>query len=1344
MLSLDESAYHRRMSESATVGAGAQAVTPVTDDAARQAIEAIGGYAHQLLATVVAWIDLQPGQDLYVEVAEDYATATSTSVDATQVKRTAERITLRSKGVRDAIASYWTLKHANADRSVSLTYLTTAAIGREQGLPFPDDLPGLEYWRVCARRGSDVQPLRDALKKLGGDATLSAFLSSASDQQLRDQLLRPIRWLTQQASTDELKELALEKLLARSRQIADVTIWDCRKLLDRLLVRVLWIATQKANRRLSVVELQEAIEQSVLVQVPRQALAMAGTATHVDGNTTDIDAGDRPLPKPVALRTAIVADLAKQSAQRGFLVIQGGTGLGKSTLARLVARLIGGRWPIVDLRDMKADQANARLREAARLVDRRLAGIILDDLPVELDTSIEARLERVVTAAVAADCIVLVTCSRPPSNRLLSFAAGNCVMPAPAMDIDDVKEIVSQLGGDPEPWGPITHAICRGNPQLVHARLKRLQQLGWPTGEVLGGLDPSTPAHGADDERTAVRRRLQVEMEPPSRTFLYRLSIVGGYFDRRLAMSIGSVTPAIAAPGELLDWLNGPWIEDLGRGFFRLTPLLVAAGTQTLSAADVRAVQTAIVEDLTNRHPMSGALVSTALLHGMLIQHPAGLARLATLPVMHPDERTRAYIAREMMALQYFRTDRPLVAGNAPLSAMLRLAQFHVCVENEAWDTAETCAHRLMSEARDVDALGIGTGLELVALATVLPEFRMPKPVTGWLQLVLRAKHLLETGTGHTGTVARQGADALREAGDDAMHRTFFVVNAMRMPSVSALRSLFGELDALPTDVRNDLLLSFDKGPADRRLLTSNAWFHEHKQGALDGSAAASLYAEMGLLAEAWKQPKLSADCAVAQAVMLAEYADQPDAAMACIDDTEKRLGPHAELVRQRAKLLHQAGRDAEALVAQEKLAGVDPDDHVEQVFSAREAAISASRLGDWTQAIDQYRRLRAAATDNEGDMRIIAVGALGDIAWAQVQLGDVSAAVASLTDALNEIAQIKEDKPGLGHSTRLVVGQAAAQIDQWLSADDDAGRARYVMGLGICSQAEPIAELLAKPLHTLDLSWCQLALLELRHTNCHTVADAVRAWPAERQLTNMAMLLAKDRLEQSLRKQDWREWPALIAHYTAGMLWLRKKAYTPPLVRGAVPPVTADERQSPEASACYVNAALAMMTVLVSASPATNWDQTTQALAKALDGVDEWKELATHLSNNSSDAKKHATLIGQSLQRLGGDRTQLSPDELFVAHWYVADWLSTLDFRRSVSPLVAGLVAGDWERVCNEQSFLLRSPMQTVSEIQRACRAIEKPMDRLAKILSAASHAVRVRLPPGALELLQHSREST
>ena len=51
--------------------------------------------------------------------------------------------------------------------------------------------------------------------------------------------------------------------------------------------------------------------------------------------------------------------------------------------------------------------------------------------------------------------------------------------------------------------------------------------------------------------------------------------------------------------------------------------------------------------------------------------------------------------------------------------------------------------------------------------------------------IVVRAKHLLETGAGRTGAVARKGADALREAGDDEMHRTFFVVNAMRMPSVS-------------------------------------------------------------------------------------------------------------------------------------------------------------------------------------------------------------------------------------------------------------------------------------------------------------------------------------------------------------------------------------------------------------------------------------------------------------------------------------------------------------------------------------------------------------------------------
>jgi len=52
----------------------------------RQALTAIRGYAYQLYATAIAWLNLCEDAQLLVEVAEDYAIAASNALQATQVR----------------------------------------------------------------------------------------------------------------------------------------------------------------------------------------------------------------------------------------------------------------------------------------------------------------------------------------------------------------------------------------------------------------------------------------------------------------------------------------------------------------------------------------------------------------------------------------------------------------------------------------------------------------------------------------------------------------------------------------------------------------------------------------------------------------------------------------------------------------------------------------------------------------------------------------------------------------------------------------------------------------------------------------------------------------------------------------------------------------------------------------------------------------------------------------------------------------------------------------------------------------------------------------------------------
>src|SRR5438034_11199973 len=96
-------------------------------DVARQAVAALlRGYAFQLYGSVLAWLELREGEDLFLEVAEDYAVVAHDALNAVQAKETraSGAVTLNTPGVIDAINSFVDLTRRNPTRTVSLRYFT--------------------------------------------------------------------------------------------------------------------------------------------------------------------------------------------------------------------------------------------------------------------------------------------------------------------------------------------------------------------------------------------------------------------------------------------------------------------------------------------------------------------------------------------------------------------------------------------------------------------------------------------------------------------------------------------------------------------------------------------------------------------------------------------------------------------------------------------------------------------------------------------------------------------------------------------------------------------------------------------------------------------------------------------------------------------------------------------------------------------------------------------------------------------------------------------------------------------------------------------------------------------
>src|SRR3984893_11696372 len=137
-------------------------------DVARQAVAALRGYAFQLYGSVLAWLELKDGEDLFLEVAEDYAVVAQDALKAVQAKETlaSGAVTLNTAGIKEAINSFVDLSNRNPARTVSLRYFTTSPIGLEKEVADRiEGMAGLKYWGSVAR-GADVAPLRARLLRL--------------------------------------------------------------------------------------------------------------------------------------------------------------------------------------------------------------------------------------------------------------------------------------------------------------------------------------------------------------------------------------------------------------------------------------------------------------------------------------------------------------------------------------------------------------------------------------------------------------------------------------------------------------------------------------------------------------------------------------------------------------------------------------------------------------------------------------------------------------------------------------------------------------------------------------------------------------------------------------------------------------------------------------------------------------------------------------------------------------------------------------------------------------------------------------------------------------------------
>ncbi|HEX8453175.1 MAG TPA: hypothetical protein VF647_13815 [Longimicrobium sp.] len=292
--------------------------TPLTASPSRQAIPTLKGYAGQILRTVREWVELKPGERLYLEGAEDFDRIGDTSAETVQVKEVSGSITLRTKEVREAIVHLWQHQKNNPDRKIQLRFLTTAKRGREKGAHFGSSEKGFDYWDRCREAGVTLEPLRQFLAIVIGAMViptprresrgaresrevwngtvneLQDFITRADDEDLRERLIRRIHWETASEEQAEVREEIRRALLAYGERVHDAQPAECDKVLPHLSVHAWKVVCRKKKRWLDRPAFQRIFQKVVAVPIPRRTYNRLRKAAKAGSQQNPAPAPPRP------------------------------------------------------------------------------------------------------------------------------------------------------------------------------------------------------------------------------------------------------------------------------------------------------------------------------------------------------------------------------------------------------------------------------------------------------------------------------------------------------------------------------------------------------------------------------------------------------------------------------------------------------------------------------------------------------------------------------------------------------------------------------------------------------------------------------------------------------------------------------------------------------------------------------------------------------------------------------------------------------------------------------------------------------------------------------------------
>lgn len=993
-------------------------------DPARQAVASIRGIVYQIWWSIDAWLRLSsPDEVIFLEGAEDLDRIASGSAIAGQVKHEAESLSLNNQRSHEALENFWRLSLRESTRRVDLHYITTASAALERDAQF-GGVAGLEVWRIAQTDAEMAAQIQAYLTpKLAPTSGLRAFLVSATSEQVQERLIRRVHWYLEQPGLDAVKQSVDDRLVVRLNQ-ANVSLSYVAAVRDRLHAFAcdVLVRPDSASRCLSLADLLREIDAATTEHVPIPALQYQQFQRALQAGAFDPGAALLrvmrlplpPAPTPLLNRKTLVEHVRLRMAERKAVLLTGTVYKGKTTVAQLVANeLCPDAWWFPVASRSAVDTDNLLRAIAAGIADDSAPSLVVVD-NIDLSPSAHAAygqsLALLVSRATRAGRGLLLT-ARGESGETaqLSDFAGIEAIDVPELSVEEVQQHCLS-NGCPEDlsqaWAALIRSATGGHPKLVQVRIAELGTKGWPA-PISADITMTSPAVAT--AKQVARRMLSETVSPEIAAFVYTAAEATFPLTRPMLLGLTRAVGEIVNGGDIIDALQGKWLEQALVGRLSVTPILKGAAAEAWPLERRQLAHSHIYDAIAGVKSLDVADAAALLFHAYIAQDASRLAHCASILETIGEDTISAAVFQQLVWLPYvslaegqrFFEPQPFV------SAMLRQLQFSVANQIDS-ESLPTILVRWTDEVGQIPEREPRAALEVMRCYKLLINRNPRVP----LRSKLAAIGTLSKLKGEAADVAAdwgrrffaQSNGALDGIPASATSTQFQL--SLQAPSVRSLKDLAEVLDWLELDSDAEERQAFEAVLHWPLVNSCGAFVHgawsSRYASETNWAPTVALLSRADAIARRFGLVQFGSEVAKATSIVQCEYLHDHAAAMQTLANAASAFGETPTIREQRVNVLFQVNDDVGALAVWESLVSEPEAAKAIDAFAFRRAGISACRLERWPQA--EHYFLAGSAVQAEYCLPITRFGLVVDACHAAALGGAPQHAARMLSDLLADL----------------------------------------------------------------------------------------------------------------------------------------------------------------------------------------------------------------------------------------------------------------------------------------------------------------------------------------------------